>query len=256
VNRFAFGCVKINESGDEAFSIGVQTAAERDAFGRTMDMPTGFSSTRGSALNDPGSPVRPAGSDCYLLWIDGVGAFQLFTGSRVTVGGPTRDKEHADLVLLANLSRRHATFVRSGEGYILEAHGACKVADRPVEERTHLNTNYRLELGSSVRLRFRIPSVLSATAVLDFLSDHRPTHSIDGVILMDENCLLGPTSDNHVVCPGWSETVLLYRKGDGLWCKSRSQISIDDKWTDGGGLVKPGSYVSGSDFGFRLEACS
>ena len=113
-------------------------------------------------------------------------------GSRVTVGGPTRDREPADLVLLANLSRKHATFVRSGEGYILEAHGACKVADRAVEGRTHLNTNYRLELASGVRLRFRLPSVLSATAVIDFLSDHRPNRSIDGVILMEQACLLGP----------------------------------------------------------------
>ena len=38
----------------------------------------------------------------------------------------------ADLVLLANLSRKHATFVRADEGYVLEAHGACKVADRAV----------------------------------------------------------------------------------------------------------------------------
>ena len=49
------------------------------------------------------------------------------------MGGPTRDKQPADLVLLANLSRKHATFVRSEEGYVLEAHGACKVADRAVE---------------------------------------------------------------------------------------------------------------------------
>jgi hypothetical protein len=76
------------------------------------------------------------------------------------------------------------------------------------------------------------------------------------VILMDETCLLGPTADNHVVCPDWSETVLLFRKGDGFWAKSQSQIEIDGKWmSESGGPVKPGSYVSGNDFGFRLEAC-
>jgi hypothetical protein len=195
-------------------------------------------------------------SERFYLWVDGVGAFQLFTGSRVTVGGPTRSRDPADLVLLANLSRKHATFVRSGEGYVLEAHGACKVADRAVEECTHLNTNYQLELAAGVRLRFRLPSVLSATAVIDFVSDHRPDRSIDGVILMDQTCLLGPARDNHVVCPDWNETVLLYRKPDGFWCKSQSQIAIDGEWTEGGGLVKPGSCVSGNEFRFRLEACS
>jgi hypothetical protein len=219
-------------------------------------MKTGFSRSD-SALNGPMPVERSASKDCYFLWVDGVGAFQLFTSETVTLGGPTRDKDPADLVLLANLSRRHATFLRSEEGYVLEAHAACKVADRAVEGRTHLNSNYRLELGSGVRVRFRIPSVLSATAVIDFISDHRPNRSIDGVILMDETCLLGPSTDNHVVCPDWTQTVLLYRKADGFWAKSQSQILIDGKlMPEGGGPVKPGSYVSGNDFGFRLEACA
>jgi hypothetical protein len=218
-------------------------------------MATGFSRSE-SALNGPTPVERHASKDCYCLWVDGVGAFQLFTSGEVTLGGPTRDKEPADLVLLANLSRRHATFIRSDEGYVLEAHSACKLGDRLVEGRAHLNNNYRIELGSGVRLRFRIPSVLSATAVIDFLSDHRPSRSIDGVILMDETCLLGPTADNHVVCPDWSDTVLLYRKADGFWAKSRSEISVDGKTLpESGGPVKPGSYISGNDFGFRLEAC-
>jgi hypothetical protein len=219
-------------------------------------MKTGFSRSD-SALNGPMPVERSASKNCYFLWVDGVGAFQLFTSESVTLGGPTRDKDPADLVLLANLSRRHATFLRSEEGYVLEAHGACKVADRPVEGRTHLNSNYRLELGSGVRVQFRIPSVLSATAVIDFISDHRPNRSIDGVILMDETCLLGPSTDNHVVCPDWTQTVLLYRKADGFWAKSQSQILIDGKlMPEGGGPVKPGSYVSGNEFGFRLEACA
>jgi hypothetical protein len=216
-------------------------------------MPTGFSATRGSALSARESARPTAVADQFLIWIDGVGAYRLFTSERVTFGGPTRDKEPADLVLLANLSRLHAAFVRSGEGYLLEAHGACKVSDRPVEGRTHLNTNYKVELGTGVRLRFRVPSVLSSTAVIDFLSDHRPTRSIDGVILMGETCLLGPGSENHVCCPEWNETVLVYRQGDGFWCKSRSRIAIDGKWTEGGGPLPPGSYVTGNDMGFRTE---
>lgn len=207
-------------------------------------------------MKNPPMSEGTAASESFYLWIDGVGAYQLFTGNRVTIGGPTRNRDAADLVMLANLSRKHATFVRSGEAYVLEAHGACKVADRAVEERTHLNNNYRLELAAGVKLRFRLPSVLSATAVIDFISDHRPNRSIDGVILMEQTCLLGPARDNHVVCPEWNETVLLYRKADGFWCKSQSQIAIDGQWTEGGGLVKPGSCVSGNEFRFRLEACS
>ncbi len=229
-------------------------------------MPPDFSSIKASAVSTSESPSRPSSSGPdspdgteapkrFLFWVDGVGAFLLFTGNRVTVGGPTRESEAADLVLLANLSRRHATFIRSNDGYVLEAHAACKVADRPVEKCTHLNSNYRLELASGVRLQFRIPSVLSATAVIDFLSDHRPNRSIDGVILMDEACLLGPGRENHIVCPGWNEAVLLYRRPDGFWCKSQSPIMMDGRCFDRGGPVAPGAYVSGSEFGFRLEPC-
>ena len=144
-----------------------------------------------------------------MLWIDGVGAFLLCLGQRVSIGGPAVDSDPAEIPLLANLSRRHATFVRNGEGYLLEAHSLTRVAGRPIAERTYLNDGYDLEFGDSVRLRFRLPSVLSSSARLEFLSNHRPAYNVDGVILMDESCLIGPGAENHVQCSDWPESVVL-----------------------------------------------
>ena len=189
----------------------------------------------------------------YKIWIDGVGAYLVCLGPRVSIGGPRYDSNAADVPLLANLSRRHATFVRGGEGYFLEAHGPVKVADRAVEEAAPLSNNYTIELAGSVRLRFRLPSVLSATAVLDFVSDHRPPQSVDGVVLMDETCLLGPGRDNHIRCLDWSESVLLYRKEGRFCCKSQTPLLIDGMIVKDGAPMEPGDVVSGLDMRFRIE---
>lgn len=190
----------------------------------------------------------------FTLWIDGVGAYLLCLGDSVTIGGPEHDADAADVALLANLSRRHATFLRRKEGYVLDAHSSVSVAGRPVYERTRLNTDYQIELGGCVRLRFRQPTVLSATATLDFLSDHRPSRSVDGIVLMDETCLLGPGGENHVQCPDWPESVVLFRKGAQFCCKSRADIFVAGSLVRDGAPIRPGDVVTGPELRFRLEA--
>jgi hypothetical protein len=188
-----------------------------------------------------------------MLWIDGVGAYLVCLGEQISIGGPGDGKQAADVALLANLSRRHATVARRGEGYWLEANGPARVSGRVVEERVPLGANHEIELAGRVRLRFRLPSVLSATAVLDFISEHRPARSVDGVILMDETCLLGPGGDNHVRCRPWSESVILFRKGDGFWCKSRSNIFIGGELVREAAPLPIGQLVTGPELQFRLE---
>lgn len=190
----------------------------------------------------------------YIIWIDGVGAWLLCLGDQVTIGGPSHDQTTgADISLYANLSRRHATIVRGNAGYLLEAHAAVKVSDRLVEAAAPLSSNYTIELGGSVRLRFRVPSVLSSTAVIDFESDHRPSQSVDGVVLFDENCLLGPGRENHIRCSDWSESLLLFRRDGKFWCKSRSELFIGGRATGESGVIEPGDVVSGLDLRFRIE---
>ena len=191
----------------------------------------------------------------FHLWVDGVGAYLLCLGERVTIGGPADPSKQADVSLLANLSRRHATFTRSGEGYVIEPLGQCWVGNRQITEPTPLAGDDTIRLGTSVALKFRLPSVLTATGVLDFLSDHRPVYSVDGVIMMEETCLLGPGSEHHVICPNWPETVVLFRRNEQFWCKSRSPVSVGGKPSPEGGPIRPGDVVSngGGDIRFRLE---
>lgn len=208
-----------------------------------------FTRVRSNQMPTPGL----ADDGRFLLWVDGVGAYLVFVGERLSVGGPGGSGPGADVSLLANLSRRHAVFGRSGEGYLLEVQGPARVNGRGVEGQTHLAHNYQVELGEGVRLQFRQPSPLSCTATLEFLSDHRPAQSIDGVVLMDETCLLGPGPDNHIRCPDWENSVLVFRRDGEFHCKAAGDLLVNGKPAKSGSSFTAGDVLSVPDGRFRLE---
>ena len=154
------------------------------------------------------NPVPSSGCNKYLLWIDGVGAWQLCAGPAFVVGAPSFEQQSADIALLANVSRRHATITYSGEDWRLDAHQPTSVAGRMVPDTCSLRSGDQICLAERVKLGFRIPSVLSTSAVIDFESDHRPSHSLDGIILLSDHCLLGPRRDHHVFCAHWPDLVV------------------------------------------------
>jgi hypothetical protein len=196
---------------------------------------------------------QPGDAQRHLLWIDRVGCWMLMLKDRVSIGGSGGSSEPADISLLAQLSRKHATLERDGENYVMQAHSPVSIAGRAVYDKIDLHDGYELHLGSSVRLKFRLPTVMSGSARIEFASDHRPKHAVEGVVLMDETCLLGPHDDNHIRCPGWTNNVVLYRKGGHLWCKSRDELFIGGKRASPAGMIPPGAIVQGTDFRFRLE---
>jgi hypothetical protein len=191
--------------------------------------------------------TRP-GCRRFVLWIDQVGSFLVYMADCVTIGGPATEGHVADITLLANLSRRHAT-----ERYVLHAHAPVQVGGRAVHDRVDLTDGCDLVLGSSVRLRFRLPSAMSGSACIEFTSDHRPAQLADGVVLMEDTCLLGPGHENHIRCPGWPGSVILYRQNGVLSCKSRDTLFLDGRHSPGGGPIAAGTVVTGTDLRFRIE---
>ena len=214
-----------------------------------------------SFLRHPPVVNRPAAQGAMsAIWIDGVGCFWLSQMDRLTIGGPGAPsaipddhRETADLALLSDLQRRHATIVRIGEGYLLETHGPARVAGREVLDRVALNDGATIELGRTVRLRFRQPSALSLSARLDFVSDHRPTQSVDGVVLLADTCSLGQGDENHIDCPDWLGQVLLVRQGTELWCRSRQALTVNGHRLGNGRRLQSGDVVSGDESRFRIE---
>ena len=190
----------------------------------------------------------------FRLWIDAVGGFLVCLGDEVVLGQASAEGS-PDVPILADLSRRHAVVRRDAEGYVIEPVRLVKVDGRTIEKPTTLADGRVIELGNGVRLRFRRPHPLSATARLETVSHHRMSPSVDGVLLMADSCILGPSSQSHVVARELASEVVLFRQGDGLACRSKGTLHIDGKdCVDRGGLTTH-SRVIGSDFSFTLEGC-
>ena len=195
----------------------------------------------------------PMPTDRYMLWIDGVGAWQLCVGSQFLIGGPTLEDKSADICLMANLSRRHASLLRNGEDWFIHPHNSTVVSGRAVTGPTLLRTGDEICLAERVRLGFRIPSVLAGSALIDFESPHRPAHSVNGIILMTDSILLGPRKDHHVCCPDWPELVVIYHQDGVLRCRSKAILSVNGVRVRDSSVLSDGDIVSSDDFRFRIE---
>jgi hypothetical protein len=191
--------------------------------------------------------------DRLMLWVDSVGAYLVCLNSEIALGQPTTAGAAPDVPIMADLSRRHAVIRREGESYWIEALRSVQVDGKVVCKNTPLLEGSTIDLGTAVRLRFRRPHPLSATARLEFVSQHRTQPSTNGILLMAETCILGPSHTSHVVTSAWEHEVVLFRKADELCCRTSARIKIDGMAWRGGNALRPQSRVEGDEFAFSLE---
>jgi len=193
----------------------------------------------------------------FMLWVDAVGGFWVCTGDEIVLGQPVRGQE-VDVPILGDISSRHARIRRDEEGYLIEAIREVYVDNRQVKGTTSLVDGNRIALGriasgTGVRLVFRRPHPLSATARLDFVSHHRTQPSADAVLLMADACILGPTPTCHVVCRDWKQEVVLYRQDRELCCRTGGRVEIDGVPRHGRGSLTQNSRLQGEGFSLSLE---
>ncbi len=189
----------------------------------------------------------------WMIWIDGVGAWQLCSGRRFSVGAAGPDSAAADISLLANISRRHAVLEFEHDQWRLSAEHPATVSGRKVEQPVGLSRCAEICLADRVKLKFRVPSILSSSAVIDFESSHRPTRSVDGMILMVDHCLLGPRSDHHVPCPFWPDVVVLYDQEGQLRCRAPFPLKVSGRTVSESAALTHGTIVEGEELRFRIE---
>lgn len=199
-----------------------------------------------SAVKNPASKTR------LLLWVDAVGGFFVCQGAEIRLGQAVPDST-VDVPLLADLSRHHATIRRDEEGYTIEPLRDVWLNHQKIETVSWINDGSLIELGPALQLRFRRPHPLSATARLDFVSNHRTQPSANAVLLMADTCVLGPGANNHVVCRDWPHDVVLHRQHGGLYCRSASPLEVDGRHYPQYGPLTPRSRVTGEQFSFSLE---
>ena len=224
----------------------VGSGPKRDSRGTR---PAAVSPVRELVVSD--SPVKS-----YMLWIDGVGAWQLYVGNSFSIGAPTFEavsSDITDITLLANISRRHAILQYDADQWRVVADHLTSVSDHVVDGTAGIRSGDQLCLADRVKLGFRVPSVLSSSAVIDFESNHRPAYTLDGIILMVDHCLLGPGRDHHIFCPDWPDVVVLYFRDRSLHCRSSLPLKIDGKPASPSAPLTHGAIVDGDDLRFRIE---
>jgi hypothetical protein len=188
----------------------------------------------------------------FLLWVDAVGGYLVCLDDEVVLGRAGHDSA-ADVPLLGDLSRHHATVRRDGDGYLLRAHKPTFVNGRPVET-APLRDGDVIRLGPTVELEFRQPSPVSSTARLAVVSRHRLPLAVDGVLLMADTCIIGGAPQAHVVAPGLRDPAVLYRQGNALWCRAAGGFEVDGRACAARAPLTLQSSVLGDGFSFSLEA--
>ena len=188
----------------------------------------------------------------FLLWVDGVGGYLVCMDDRIVLGRAGPDS-HADIPLMGDLSRNHATLLRNGEGYLLQAHQASFVNGKPVVDQVVLHDGDVIRLGSTVELEFRQPSPVSATARISIVSRHRLPLAVDGVLLMAETCIVGEAAQAHIPAPALKEPIVLYRQAGALWCRAAGAFDVDGRTCAARAPLTLHSSVLGDGFSFSLE---
>ena len=208
---------------------------------------------RANAPHRPLARAEAAGpKGRFLLWVDAVGGYLVCLDDHIVLGRAGPDS-HADIPLMGDLSRNHATLLRNGEGYLLQAHHSSFINGKPVVDQAVLHDGDVIRLGSTVELEFRQPSPVSATARLSIVSRHRLPLAVDGVILMAETCIVGSESQAHIPARAIKSPVVLYRQAGALWCRAIGAFDIDGRTCASRAPLTLQSSVLGDGFSFSLE---
>ena len=190
----------------------------------------------------------------FIMWVDGIamGGFLVCLNDRVTFGSGTQGGP-MDIPLYADMQRFQAELTRDDEGYVIESAHAVRVNDREVA-RAVLNDGDRVTLGANFQFVFRTPVALSTTARLELVSAHRVFRGVEGVLLMGNSLVLGPSgSEAHVVIPDLCDEVLVYRSRDGLGVRHGRAFTVDERPCLNQGPLTIPAVVDGETFRFSLE---
>lgn len=201
----------------------------------------------------PRRPVeaRTALRGRFIIWVDGVGGYLVIPGDTLTVGQATPGSV-VDIPILGDLSRQHATIVRDGEGYSIRSDREMTVNGRATRQ-VALRDGDVIRLGRSVELKFSTPCPVSNTARLDLTSRNRLHLSLEGILLMADTCVIGPSPQTHIQVMDASGQLVLYRQGEGLSCRGAGLVEIDGRSYENRGPLRWTSRVNASDVSLSLE---
>lgn len=199
---------------------------------------------------------RPSPDQSFQIWIDGVGGYLVCPQKSVWIGQAI-PQSGIDIPVVGDLRRRHARIeLREGE-HIISPAGNLKIDGSSARPGwCPLTDGQEIQFGERVKLKYAQPHPLSQTARLDFASGNRTSPWSDGVLLMAQTIIIGPSTRNHVHCAGWDTTLVIFRRSGQWLCRTSSDFEIDGKAHVEEGPIFLDSTISGEDFSLTLEPVS
>jgi hypothetical protein len=190
----------------------------------------------------------------HVLWIDGVGSFAMCDGNEVSVG-QSFPGNPVDLAIRGDLSRQALVFRRHGEDHLVQPLQTTRLDGRVLERATILTDGGTLTLGERIEIKYVRPTKLSGTARLDLVGMHRWQPYLTAPLLMGESCVLGPDPRSHIVCPDWTERLVLFRHQGGWMCRcsGETSVSVGGKVVSAPFPLIPGQRVRSDEFSLTLE---
>ena len=187
----------------------------------------------------------------FFLWIDGVGAYLVCLGNRISIGQATGEGP-VDVPLFADVSRIHASLTRDAECYLLEASKAVSLNNSPAEKAV-LQHGDRLTLGNSCQMMFELPVPGGLSAKLQLFGGRRLPMAVDGVLLMADMLVLGAGDKTHVRIPELEKPVYIVRQKDHLQVKWDGEFKIEGEKYEGRAQLPRAGTVIADPFTFAIE---
>jgi hypothetical protein len=202
------------------------------------------------------SPVLPVAEFApplkrFFLWIDGVGAYLVCLGTRISIGQATGEGP-VDVPLFADVSRIHAALTRDAECYLLEASKAVSLNSAPAEKAV-LQHGDRITLGNSCQMTFELPVPGGLSARLLLSGGRRLPMAVDGVLLMADMLVLGSGEKCHVHIPELEKPVYLVRQKDQLLVQWDGEFRIEGNKHEGRAPLPRAGTVIADPFTFAVE---
>ena len=189
----------------------------------------------------------------FTLWVDGVGGFLICCGLDNKIGQAIPDSD-VTIPLRGDLDRVHARIETVEDCHLLHPIGSISIDGSYSHQPAVLVHNQTFLLGEAVALGYRKPHPLSSTAVLDFVSRHRTYPWSDAVLIAGETIVMGSQSRNHIVCPHWKHELILFRRQNQWFCKTKGTAFVDGHELTSESALRDSSHVTGDDFSFSIEA--
>ncbi len=187
----------------------------------------------------------------FFLWIDGVGAYLVCLGSRISIGQATGEGP-VDVPLFADVSRIHAALTRDAECYLLEASKAVSL-NGSVAEKAVLQNGDRITLGNSCQMTFELPVPGGLSARLLLSGGRRLPMAVDGVLLMADMLVLGSGDKAHIQMPELEKPIYLVRQKDQLLVKWEGEFRIEGEKHEGRAMLPRAGTVIADPFTFAVE---